>query len=129
MTHVEDIPVVFVSGPYSAKSGWEVECNIRRAEELALKVWELGAAVICPHTNARFFNGVCSEAVFIEGDLALLYRCDALITTDDWERSVGARGEIEFCKVNNILVFHALGELEIWIKKYKKQMEELRNVH
>jgi len=40
----------------------------RRAEELALRVWRLGCvAVICPHTNTRFFQGAKENLISYEG--------------------------------------------------------------
>ena len=87
--------VVYVAGPFRGPDAWAIESNIRRAETLALEVWRLGAAVICPHANTRFFHGAAPDAVWLEGDLEMLRRCDAVLFTPDWERSTGARAEYD----------------------------------
>ena len=128
MDNVEKIKVVFISGPFRGKSAWDIECNIRRAEELALKVWLLAeegyqVCALCPHTNTRFYQGAGKDAIWLSGDLALLSRCDALLTTEDWERSVGAKAEVEYAKQHGIPVFHSLEELKtaltwkMWVAK------------
>src|SRR4051812_24706808 len=43
--------LIYIAGPYRAATEWQVVQNIRRAEALALAVWQSGAACICPHKN------------------------------------------------------------------------------
>jgi hypothetical protein len=50
---MSDMKLVYVAGPYTAANAWLVEQNIRRAENMAARVWGEGAAAICPHANAR----------------------------------------------------------------------------
>jgi nucleoside 2-deoxyribosyltransferase len=107
--------VVYVAGPFRGPNSWEIEENIRRAERLALEVWRLGAACICPHTNTRFFQGAADDAVWLDGDLEILERCDAVIFTPDWERSSGARAEFNHALAKAIPTFHALPTLKQWI--------------
>lgn len=66
--------VVYIAGPFRAENAWEIEQNIRRAEEAALELWRAGAAVLCPHTNTRYFQGAAPDHVWLEGDLELLRR-------------------------------------------------------
>jgi hypothetical protein len=107
--------VVYVAGPFRGPNAWEIEQNIRRAETLALEVWRLGAAVLCPHTNTRFFQGAADDAVWLDGDLELLARCDAVMFTADWERSSGARAERDHALKLNIPTFHDLEALKAWL--------------
>jgi hypothetical protein len=93
-----------------------MEKNIRAAETLALEVWRLGAACLCPHTNTRFFQGAAPDSVWLEGDLEMLRRCDALMLTADWERSSGARAEREEAILHNIPIFHELADLRYWLE-------------
>ncbi len=109
------MPVVYVAGPFRGPDHWTIENNIRRAEALALDVWKLGAAAICPHSNTRFYQGAAPDDVWLEGDIAILAKCDALIVTPDWERSAGARCEVEFAKARKIPVHYSLAELEDWL--------------
>lgn len=107
--------VIYIAGPFRGKNHWEIEQNIRRAECLALEVWRLGAAVICPHTNTRFFDGAADDSVWLSGDFELLRRCDAVLLTPDWIKSTGARAEAEYADLCRIPVFYELHELELWL--------------
>jgi len=108
--------LVYVAGPFRGDSAWAIECNIRRAETLALEVWRLGAAALCPHTNTRFFQNAAPDEVWLAGDLVMLERCDAVILTDCWERSSGARAEVEHAQKRGIPVFVHLLDLREWLK-------------
>jgi nucleoside 2-deoxyribosyltransferase len=107
--------VVYIAGPFRGPSSWAIEQNIRRAEELALEVWNLGAAALCPHTNTRFFQGAGPDHVWLEGDLEMLGRCDALILTPDWTRSAGARAEREHAVALGLPIFENVTHLEGWL--------------
>lgn len=107
--------VIYLAGPYRGPNHWEIEENIRRAERLALKVWRLGAACICPHANTRFYQGAAADDVWLMGDQAILAKCDALLLTPDWERSQGARAERAFAEDHHIPVFESLSALRKWL--------------
>lgn len=109
--------VVYVAGPFRGPNAWEIEENIRRAERLALQVWRSGAAALCPHTNTRFFQGAADDAVWLDGDLELLARCDAVILTPNWRESSGARAEHGFATSRGIPVFHEIRDLTDWMKR------------
>lgn len=100
--------VIYVAGPFRGPNSWEIEQNIRRAETLALEVWRAGAAALCPHTNTRFFKGAADDRVWLDGDLELLARCDAILMTPDWERSSGARAERDFAIERGLPVLYDL---------------------
>ena len=105
--------VVYIAGPFRAASAWEIEQNIRRAETLALEVWRSGIPAICPHTNTRFYQGAAPDEVWLEGDLEILRRCDALLLTEGWEDSTGTRGEVDEAHRKEITVFE---ELELCVE-------------
>ena len=46
-----------------------------------------------------------------ESDLELLFRCDAILMTPDWERSSGARAERDFAIRNAIPVLYDVSEV------------------
>jgi hypothetical protein len=108
--------VVYIIGPFRAASAWDVEQNIRRAEEIALEVWRLGAAAICPHTNTRFFQGAAPDDVWLAGDIEILKRCDAAIAVSDCNGSRGSVGEFLVCQENNIPLLRSLDDLEQWLE-------------
>jgi len=107
--------VIYIAGPFRGPNSWAIENNIRRAEALALEVWELGAAAICPHANTRFYQGAAPDTQWLKGDLAILDKCDAVMCTLDWTRSVGARGEVDRARELGIPVFYKLEDLEDWL--------------
>lgn len=100
--------LIYIAGPYRATNAWEIEQNIRRAEELALRVWEAGYPCICPHTNTRFYQGALPDSDWLEGDLEILKRCDAVLLTPDWAASFGARNEVAAAKRLGLPVFENL---------------------
>jgi len=116
------LPLVYVAGPFRGRSSWQMEQNIRRAEELALAVWEAGAACICPHANTRFFQGECEDSVWLDGDLEILFRCDAVLMVPGWENSAGARREKEEADRLGIPVFDNLFGLRLWIRGRKASL-------
>ncbi len=85
--------VIFVAGPYRARNEWELEQHIRDAENAAIKLWQEGWVVICPHKNSAHFGGLCPDETWLEGDLELLRRSDAVYFLNTWRGSSGARNE------------------------------------
>lgn len=92
--------VIYVSGKYTADSEWGLVQNIRLAEDAALKLWGKGWAVICPHKNTAHFGGCNSgwDNIWLNGDLEILRRCDAIYMLKDWECSYGACEEFKLAK-------------------------------
>jgi len=111
--------IVYIAGPFRGKTPWDVECNVRRAEILALAVARAGAMPLCPHTMTRHFDKQCTDEFWLEGTLALLRKCDAIIMTVDWMQSTGA--QLEYNEARNIqmpVFFEThFSDLEEWIKK------------
>lgn len=91
----EKSEVLYVIGPYRAATVREVVENIRRAEAVALKYWQLGYVVICPHTNSALFDGAISDEVILRGDIEIMKRCDGVVILPGWQSSAGSIGEIK----------------------------------
>lgn len=115
--------VGYVAGPFRGKSHWEIHENIRNAERLALEVWRLGAACICPHTNTIHFQDSAPDDVWLAGDLEMVKRCDFVLMTPDWARSSGARAEEAFARQHQIPVFYDLKALKewLWVREHEYQ--------
>ncbi len=103
--------VVYIAGPYRAANAWDRELNIREAERLALEVWRAGHAALCPHTNGRFFDGVLPDRIFLDGVIAMMLRCDAVLLAPGWERSPGSLVERATAVAHGIPVYESLDEL------------------
>jgi len=108
--------LVYIVGPFRAATGWEIELNIRRAEALALEVWKLGAAAVCPHMNTRHFHGVLPDEVWLNGYLEIMSRCDAVIIVDGWRNSAGSRAEVQLAIDLNLPIFHESEMLQRWLQ-------------
>lgn len=108
--------VVYIAGPFRGKSHWEIAENIRNAERLALEVWRMGAVAICPHANTAHFQNAAPDEVWLNGDLELLARCDAVLMTPDWMRSRGANEEHDFALARKIPVFYEVSMLKVWLE-------------
>ena len=91
-------PVIYIAGPFRAPTPWQIELNVRRAEEVALLVAKAGGVPLCPHLIGRHFHGEPLGTPddgqwWVEATLELLRRCDGAIFIDGWEASMGSIGE------------------------------------
>ena len=98
--------LAYVAGPYRAPTESGVVANIRAAEAVAIELWKMGYAVICPHMNTALMGGVCPDDVWLKGDLVMLRRCDLVVTVPGWSASMGATEEVKEADMRGIEVFH-----------------------
>jgi hypothetical protein len=115
MTMYKNIPVVYVAGPYRGPSEWAVTENIRAAEAAALELWKRGAAAVCPHKNTAYFGGARPDETWLEGDLAILMKCDALFLLPTWKQSTGAVAEVELARSFFIPIIDSMEEFDSWL--------------
>lgn len=102
--------VIYIAGKYRGKTPWEVEQNIRAAEDVAAKVWAMGHVALCPHANSRHMEGVTSDENFLAGTLELMRRCDAVLLVGNWRDSVGARAEVAEAMRRGMPIMYAWGD-------------------
>ena len=96
--------LIYVAGKYLGKSDWETYLNIHHARLAAHKLWGEGWAVICPHSNTAFFGGATERTdrdkssgdwmKWLQGDLEMISRCDAIYMLNNWGDSKGAKMEL-----------------------------------
>ena len=103
--------LVYIAGPFRAPTAWEIERNVREAEDLGFAVIKLGAMPIIPHANTRYFHGSVPDSFFIEGTLELLKRSDILLAMPRWQESEGATGELIWARRRGMPVCESLGSL------------------
>ena len=111
--------VVYIAGPYRSKDGiWYIKENIRKAELAALEVWNFGGVALCPHKNTAFFDGAVGipDETWLQGDLELLSRCDAVYAIEGWERSAGARAEVECAQELEMPVYFFVQQIHEYLK-------------
>lgn len=94
--------LIYIAGKYLGECDWDTYNNIHEARLSAHKLWGEGWAVLCPHANTAFFGGVGESnkdsgdwMKWIEGDLEMLRRCDAIYMLSNWVDSKGAKIELE----------------------------------
>lgn len=92
MSDFQRMPMVYIAGPFRGANAWEVEQNIRRAEERAFRVAQLGFGFICPHMNTRFFDGTLTDEFWLSMTAEMMRRCDC-IYPDLSKPSSGTEGE------------------------------------
>ena len=98
-------PVAYVAGPYRSKEGPNgILKNIMAARDIAIQLWRMGYAVVCPHANTFLMDGAAPDDVWLEGDLEILRRCDMVVMTPNWKESSGATAEKNEAEANNIPV-------------------------
>lgn len=97
--------LAYVAGPYRAASESAVVRNIRNAEHIAVKLWQDGYAVICPHKNTALFGGLAPDDVWLKGDIEMMRRCDLVVLVPGWEASSGTNAEVQEAKSAGIPVY------------------------
>ena len=120
------IPLVYIAGPYSGSDGWEVACNVHEAEKLAREVVRMGAGPITPHSIGARMAGTETYELWCAITLEMMRRCDAVLFTDDWQRSAGARGEHEEAIKIGLPIFYGLASLAAWREDAGPTRSELR---
>jgi len=120
--------VVYVAGPFRSMNAngkvnaWGVQKNVMRAMELGLEVFKRGCAAIIPHANTMFFQDAdgCADDVWLKADIELLKRSDAILMTDNWKRSSGARAEHDLAVERGIPVLYSVDELDEWLRENRR---------
>lgn len=90
--------IAYIAGPYRAGRGRTVLMNIRSAELIAIRYWILGYAVICPHLNTAFLDGIVLDDQFLKADLEFVKKCDVIVMMPNYLDSIGAIGELDLAK-------------------------------
>lgn len=104
--------LVFVASPFRAPTPWLIAENVRRAERIALEVWRSGAVAVCPQSMSALFHGEGPDQRYLDGWLALLARCDAVIVGG--QMSAGVAAEVARAEELGLPVFRTVEELAAW---------------
>ena len=71
----------------------------------------MGYAVICPHKNSGFFDGVVPDKQFLYCGIEILSRCDCAVLVEGWDKSAGSRDERNYCFMHNIPVYSCVDDV------------------
>ena len=108
--------VIYVAGPYSAENEYAVKLNIAKAEAAAVAIWKtLKASAVCPHMNTSHWGKLLTHQQFIDGDLAIMERCDAVLFLDGWKESKGACLEHDHAFARNIVRLYGVDDALSWL--------------
>ncbi|HCR52393.1 TPA: hypothetical protein DIV48_01940 [Candidatus Kaiserbacteria bacterium] len=118
--------IIFIAGPLTTGgdgSSAYIEKNIRIAEEYAFALAKVGVGFFCAHTHTSNHHGHAPEPFYYELDFEILKRAaDALLAIPGWEKSLGARKEVEWARENGLKAFYPKDSTDIedivrWAKK------------
>ena len=94
--------IVYIAGPYRAKTKLGIIKNIFKSRKVAKEYWSSGFAVITPHMNSALMDGCAPDEVFLKGGLDLLECAKLMVVLPGWEKSQGTLAEIEYAKEKGI---------------------------
>ena len=97
-----DRKILYIAGPYKAKTTHGVFRNIMEARRRMEWAWVNGYIPICPHTNSAFTDGLVDEEVILSGYCRLVAGCDAIMMIDGWEESNGSIEELIVAERNQL---------------------------
>lgn len=98
--------LTYIAGPFRGASAWEVEQNIRHAENVGFHVALGGGIPIIPHTMYRFWDGTQTDRFWLSATLTLLQRCDEILLLVGWEKSKGSVAEYKEAVRLGLTVIH-----------------------
>ena len=101
--------IIYLATPIRPKNGKTVDENVRIAKGLALELWKKGYTVICPAANSDLPISLAEKELeaerWLNGDIEILQRCDAMVVAPDWEKSDGVKGEITVAGMCGVPVY------------------------
>lgn len=113
MTTKPRMPVVYVAGPYRARTRAGVELNIQTARRVGALAATKGWSPLIPHANTGHLDEVCEhhDEFWLDATLELMRRCDAVVLCPGWMDSSGTIAEIAEAKRIGIPVYEAEHQL------------------
>ncbi len=104
--------VIYIAGPITAPTVYQIWRNVGRAHEASLRLMKKGWAVHCPHKNTEFLGGALKKdseedfEAWIERDLCILSRCDAIYMLKGWRKSRGSKRELAKAKELELTIYY-----------------------
>ena len=126
--------LIYTAGPYTSHEGqFGVWKNIHKASLVAHEIMKYGYAVICPHLNTQYLDGLeISPRDLVAQDLEMIRRSDGIVLIEGWQHSHGARTEIDFCNQQKIPVYMSVADLlvnkPVFIKHIKEDVFKITQV-
>jgi nucleoside 2-deoxyribosyltransferase len=101
--------IIYLAGSIRPHGNQTLEGNVATAKQLALDLWKKGYTVFCPHANSDLPISLADKEVeaqrWLNGDLEILSKCDALVVMSEWNLSQGTIGEMVHAKKLGIPIY------------------------
>lgn len=108
--------LIYVAGQYRGFSKERVDLNIQAAMHAGVLLAERGYMPVIPHKNTEkmeLLTDKCDETFWIQGTMALMKVCDAVLMIDGWKYSAGAIGEHEQASRMGMKIFYRTHEVNV----------------
>jgi len=118
-----DKPLIYVAGPISAPTVAEVELNVKKATDIGVQIFRMGALPVVPHLNhyldlrAHELKTPVDYESYMALDFRILEIADALFFIAP---SPGADRERAFALQRRIPVFEVIAQVPAWIAERKE---------
>lgn len=102
-------PVIYVAGPYRAKSVKTRYANIAKAVQVGKALLTCGYVPVVPHLLFADWEkeGIFSDQMFLDALIEVMRRCDAVaLVSQDYSTSEGTIAEVNTAIDLGIPVFH-----------------------
>lgn len=100
---------IYVAGPYTGQDFFEVEHNIQQAEQVGIELFALGWSPFIPHNIFSHWDSIERDGFtyenFFNAVATYLLKCDAVFFLDTYEKSKGAKKELEIANEYRIKKF------------------------
>ena len=102
--------IIYLATPIRPKGNQTLDGNIAKAKQIALELWKKGYTVFCPAANSDLPISLADKEVeadrWLNGDIEILARCDALVVSPGWQLSDGVKGEISCAEMYGIPTYY-----------------------
>lgn len=111
--------IVFIAGPYTGDGSIEaIERNIREAEKYQIALANNEVGFFCAHNHTEHFSSKkavkAPEKFYYDLDFHFLtHIADAVLAIPNWEKSYGAKKEVEWAKENGMKIFYPKDSTDI----------------
>lgn len=111
--------LVYIAGPYRGPTRAAIEANIDMARQTAIKVLHQSCGrlyPVVPHMNTALFDFEpllqnLPDQVYLDGTMAMLLQCSAVVTFGNWIASTGTVAELAMARNYRIPCFGSVEEL------------------
>lgn len=102
--------IIYLATPIRPKGNQTLDGNIAKAKQIALELWKKGYTVICPAANSDLPISLAEKELeadrWLNGDIEILQRCDAMVVSPGWQLSDGVKGEISCAEMYGIPTYY-----------------------